>query len=321
MSKLLNATASLLTLAVFAVASPTVLAIPAGQIEGGDFYRVKNVTRNGAFADTIDADKCEVVQFKVRIHNPGPDPLTGVRVQATLPTAASTSHSSQVAVSATNANPTSRTDTAAVRLPAAYTISYEAGSTQLLDPNSAVIQNLPDGIVGNGVDVPGGVGVSLNQIRHVQFKAKVNCPEVPQAKFECKVLDVTKVDRTRFTFTARAHAENATIQSYTFTVRNSSGATVDTNTVNTSANSAVYNFNQSTPGTYTVSVIVKTDKGSTSVKDNCTKQIKVEAQPTTPVVQSQTTTLPDTGAGALLGVFAGASALGTAAHYAVRRYL
>src|SRR6476469_1674436 len=151
-------------LATLVILPATAFAATAGQIEGGNIYRVKNVTTGSAFADTVSADKCQVVQFKVQIHNPGPDPLTGVSVKATLPSTASTSHSSEVTVSADNANPTSRTDTAGVTLPAAYSIAYEAGSTQLLDPNNNVLQNLPDGIVGSGVSVPNGVGVSLAQI-------------------------------------------------------------------------------------------------------------------------------------------------------------
>jgi LPXTG-motif cell wall-anchored protein len=41
--------------------------------------------------------------------------------------------------------------------------------------------------------------------------------------------------------------------------------------------------------------------------------------PTTPKVESQTTTLPNTGAGGVIGLFAGATVLATAGHYLVRR--
>lgn len=166
------------TLAFAAVAmvsaSPVALAAPVGSIEG-NFYEVRNVTKNGAYGESATADKCETVKYSISIHNPGPDPLTNVKVQATLDTAPSTNHGSQATVSADNANPASRTDTTSVVLPAAYGMSYEAGSTRLLDPNGGVLQNLPDGIIGSGVTLPNGVGVSLGQIRFVQFQAKVNC--------------------------------------------------------------------------------------------------------------------------------------------------
>lgn len=179
MSKLRNTAAALLAMPVVMLSGATAFAATSGQIEGGDIYRVRNVTTNGSFSDTVNADKCQVVQFKVRIHNPGPDALTGVKVAATLDSAAVDSQSSKVTVSADNANPVSTSDTAGVKLPASYTIAYEAGSTQLLDPSNNVLQNLPDGVVSGGVTIPNGVGVSLGQIRFVQFKADINCPVTP----------------------------------------------------------------------------------------------------------------------------------------------
>lgn len=168
-----------LAVAVFAVpamiASTPVMAAAAGQIEGGDIYRAKNVTKGGAFTDPADATCGDTVQFRVRIHNPGPDALTGVTASATLNTAEGTSHSSNMTVSATNANPTSTSDSAGVKTDKSSTISYVAGSTQLLDANGAVMQNLADGIVGGSVNIPGGVGVSTEQKRFVQFDAKIDC--------------------------------------------------------------------------------------------------------------------------------------------------
>jgi uncharacterized repeat protein (TIGR01451 family) len=320
MLRLFKTASALLVVPVVALSSSAVLAAAAGQIEGGDIYRVRNVTENGSFADPVNADKCETVQFKVRIHNPGPDPLTGVTVKATLPSTASTSISSLVTVSAVNANPTSRTDTAGVKLPAAYTIGYKAGSTQLLDPNNAVLQNLPDGIVGSGVNVPNGVGVSLGQIRFVQFQANIGCPTPPpQVSFACKGADVKQIDRTHFDFTAYAEVQNATVNSYVFTVRDANGKVVDTKTVNTSALSAIYHFNQSTVGTYTITAVIHTNKGTTEV-GKCEAGVTVTSTPpVTPPQVLSTTTLPNTGPGDVVALFAGVSALGAAGHYVVSR--
>ena len=175
--KLLSTLVGVLTLPVFIFSQ--VSAVAAGQIEGGDIYRVKNVTKNIDFTDPVNATCGDTVQFKVRIHNPGPDALTGVRVSATMPTAAATSHSSRVTVSATNANPNSTTDTAGVTLDKAGKLAYVAGSTDLLDANNSKLSTLADGIVGNGVVLPNGVGVSTQQKRFVQFQARVECaPEV-----------------------------------------------------------------------------------------------------------------------------------------------
>lgn len=162
-----------------AVAFSQVAALAAGQIEGGDIYRVSN---GGEFTDPVSAACGNTVTFKVRIHNPGPDALTGVKVSATLPAAAATSHSSKVTVSADNANPTSVSDTAGVNLNTAGKLAYVAGSTELLDAHNAKLQTLADGIVGSSVAVPNGVGVSTEQKRFVQFKAKVECETPPAPK-------------------------------------------------------------------------------------------------------------------------------------------
>lgn len=177
MKKLLSVTLG--AVMVPAVAFSSVSALAAGQIEGGDIYRVKNVTKNVDFTDPASATCGDTVQFKVRIHNPGPDALTGVKVGATLPTAAATSHSSKVTVSATNANPSSTSDTAGVNLSAAGKLAYVAGSTELLDAHNSKLSTLADGIVGGTVDVTGGVGVSTEQKRFVQFQAKVVCETTP----------------------------------------------------------------------------------------------------------------------------------------------
>jgi uncharacterized repeat protein (TIGR01451 family) len=194
------------------IVSTPVMAAAAGQIEGGDIYRVKNVTKGGAFTDPADATCGDTVEFRVRIHNPGPDALTGVTASATLNTAEGTSHSSNMTVSATNANPTSTSDSAGVKTDKNSTISYVAGSTQLLDANGAVMQNLADGIVGGSVNIPGGVGVSTEQKRFVQFDAKIDCktidvcPNIPGNQAEIpagKVKDAQGncVDKTTVTVT------------------------------------------------------------------------------------------------------------------------
>jgi hypothetical protein len=119
-------------------------------------------------------------------------------------------------VSATNANPQSTSDTAGVQTDKASTISYVAGSTQLLDANGAVMQNLADGIVGGSVNIPGGVGVSTEQKRFVQFDATLDCEtttidvcpnipgdqtEVPAGKVQDK--DGNCVDKPTVTITEK----------------------------------------------------------------------------------------------------------------------
>lgn len=179
MSKLLKgAVATLAVVPVVALAAP-VRATVQSSIEGGDIYRVKNVTKNVDFTDPASADKCDVLEYKVRIHNGGPtEVLQNVTVQAAFQTAASTKNVSLITVRADNASPSNTSDNATVNLSSAQTLSYVNGSTQLLDADGKLIKTLPDGITKGGVSI-GNVGISLNEKRYVQFKEKVNCPKPP----------------------------------------------------------------------------------------------------------------------------------------------
>ena len=315
--------ATVLTVPAMLLVAVPVSAAGEGQIEGGDIYRVRNLTKNGAFTDPATADACDTVQYRVRIHNPGPGGLTNVNVKATLPGGVASSNISTLTVSAVNADPQSTSDTATVNLSSAQNLAYVSGSTQLLDANGSVMQSLADGILGGGITI-GNVGVSINEKRFVQFQAKINCPQPPaQSSFKCEELSVTKLSRTKFEFTATASATNAAISAYVFTAKDASGNVVNTQTVATSATSAKYVFEQSKAGAYTVSVVVKTDKGDAPV-NGCTRSVTVEAEPVTPTPPAApmppAKELPDTGAGAILGIFAGVSTLAGGAHYIVSRF-
>src|SRR5581483_9941351 len=138
---------------VLAFASPALASVQSS-IEGGDIYRVRNVTKGTDFTDPVSADACNVLQYKVRIHNPGPtDTLNNVTVSAAFGTAATTKNVSILTVRADNAAPSSTSDTATVNLSSSQTMSYVSGSTQLLDADGNFMQNLPDGITGNGVNI------------------------------------------------------------------------------------------------------------------------------------------------------------------------
>jgi uncharacterized repeat protein (TIGR01451 family) len=309
--------AAVAVLPVFAVTA-SAYAAGTGQIEQGDIYRVKDVTTNSAFADTITAACNDTVQFRVRIHNTGPNALTNVKVAATLNGASSTSHGSQVSLSAdNNLDNEVVTASAGVNTSNNTTASFVSGSTQLLNNSGSVLKNLPDGILSGGLNI-GSVGPLTTDTEVVQFQAKLTCETPPQVSFACTELDVTNIDRTHFDFTAKGSVQNATITGYTFTTKNANGNVIDTfNNTTSSTTSGVYHFNQET-GTYTVSVQLNTDHGNNS-NDNCVKQITVAAIPTTPTMPP-TTTLPNTGAGDVLGIFSGVSAFGAAGHYVTRRF-
>jgi len=167
-----------------------------------------------------------------------------------------------------------------------------------------------------GQNQQGLVTVRINVLRNP-------APVLPA--FACTGLSRSSIDNNRSTFTASSNGQAAgvNVSGYTFTVKDSTGRVVDTNTVSTSAQSAAYNFNQSNSGTYTVTAIANSDKGASAATTTCSQSVTV------PAVLSSTTTaaqpaaskaLPNTGAGDVLGIFTGTSALSAGAHYAIRRF-
>jgi len=185
MRKLSVLAASLVVVPVLTFASPAFATADSdsGQIEQGNIYRVRNVSTNpnGEFVDPATATCGNTVQFRVRIHNPGPDPITNVKVTATLPGNSATSHSSKVSITADHVGGQVVTDTAGVNLDKPGTLNYVSGSTELLDAHGSKLNNLADGITSGGAGVNiGTVGVSVEQKRFVQFQAKVNCPTPPE---------------------------------------------------------------------------------------------------------------------------------------------
>ncbi len=311
-SKLAAAVAALPVL-VFA---PIAHATGVGQIEQGDIYRVKDVTTNTAFADNISAACGDIVAFRVRIHNGGPDTITNVKVSATLNTASSTSHGSQVSLSAdNNLHNAVVTANAGVQTSNATTASYVSGSTQLLNYSitpggESVIKNLPDGILSGGINI-GSIGPLTTNTEEVQFQAKVNCPTPVHPQFSCTALDVVtspnrKVDATvRFTATG-----GASLNSVNFNWGDGSASTT------TSQTSANHTYNQD--GTFTIKSILTFNVGGGDkniATDTCTKTVSF----TTPQTPPTGGELPNTGPGSVVGLFAGVSAIAGAGHYFVAR--
>lgn len=302
------------------------------------FFGVADANATQYHNDLTVHDNQEL-SMRVYFHNNAASNLnlvaTNTRIQVKLPTNTnSTTQSAAAYIIADNAKPVAVADTVNINGANPFTLTYEPGTAQLWN-NVFRGQHLSDGIVGsngaligyNAIDgkVPGCSEFS----GWVTIKVRVHMQTPPvEHKFACSALDVVNVDRTRFDFTAHATTQNANVQSYVFTTENSGGNTVDTTTVNSNALSAVYHFNQSTPGTYTVSVVVHTDQGNTERSAVCTKQVTVKSppketppphKPTKPVVKGAKT-LPNTGPGEIAGLFAGASSLGAAAHYASRKF-
>jgi uncharacterized repeat protein (TIGR01451 family) len=206
MSKVLNIAAGLAVVPMLAFSTSALADANPGQIESGNIYRVRNLTTNGGFVTNGTATCGDTVQFRVRIHNAGPEALTNVKVAATLNGATGTTHGSQVTVSAdNNLHGATVTANAGVATDKAASISYVSGSTELLDYSATpggenVLRALPDGITASGVNI-GTVGPLTSDTEEVQFKAKLVCEttQVNQIKV-CKIAtkEIVTINENQF---------------------------------------------------------------------------------------------------------------------------
>jgi uncharacterized repeat protein (TIGR01451 family) len=179
-----------------------------GSIGGGNIVTSKNVTTNGTFADVTNATCGDTVKIRAYVHNPGPNSLTGLRAQATLPTGTATSFSVKMTISASNANPKSESDTTSIKSDKAANLNYVAGSAEYFDANGARLGSLSDSIVSNGADVPGGVDVSTLNARYVQLQAKLNCPEAPKNIQVCELATKNIITIDEKSLDAKKHSKD-----------------------------------------------------------------------------------------------------------------
>jgi len=251
-----------------------------GSIGGGNIVTSKNVTKNGTFADVTNATCSDVVKIRAYVHNPGPNDLTGVRAQAVLPTGQATSFSVKMTISAANANPKSESDTTSIKSDKTASMSYVAGSAEYFDANGARLGSLSDSIVTSGTDVPGGVGVSTMNARYVQFQAKLNCDTPPP-------VTITVCDLTT--------KQIVTIKESEFNTEKYSKDLADC----------------AQPGEITVCDL--TTKKIVNIKEDEFNSETYTKDLTLCVVTPVTppTSIPNTGAGSVLGIAAVVSALGT----------
>ncbi len=168
-----------LAVSVLALNGSSALAASAGQLAGGDNYVVKNVTKGGAYANSVDATCNEEVKFSMQLSNTQFGALNNVNLKATLP---STGGTSTATATTDLGGATGTTDTASVTLGANQTISYEAGSTVLYDGSGNVIKSLNDGITSGGVNLG---TIEGSTTKFVNFKAKVSCKEEPVCTVNC----------------------------------------------------------------------------------------------------------------------------------------
>lgn len=252
-------------------------------------------TASGGYQDKMTVQDGQKVVMRIYVHNNANPAAIGesaataknTKVQVLLPTSVKTANQASASISADNANPGTVSDTVDFVGANPFSLAFDRNSMVQVTyrPNGTgdyVTRSLPGAVFANDQTLNAAIGdwkgcFNYSALITVTVVVKMEHPKPPVVKFACTGLDAVQVSRSRYDFTASATAENATIQSYVFTAKNSSGNVVDTKTVTTSATSAKYAFDQSTPGTYTVNAVVNTDKGSTHPGD-CVKSVKVEKE-------------------------------------------
>lgn len=290
------------------------------------FLSGKLMSASGNVVDKINVNDNDVVIFRVYFHNNAGSDLnltaTNTRVKIFLPKIADSKQWATSFITADNSNPGAVTDTVDLDGPRPFLLEYIPGSAIMTNNVFTNGTPLSDNIVTNtgalvGYNAVDGRVPGCGQFSgFVTIKVKVKMqPEQVKPAFSCDALNLTvhpnrKVD-ANVAFTATG---GATLKDVTFDWGDGSTPQVTTGT------SASHTYNRD--GTFTVKATTTfnvdgTQKSTTS--DVCTKQVTFSTPPTPPTPTPTPTPpvgkLPDTGAGSIVGMFAGVSTLAGAIHY------
>lgn len=179
MKKLLSLAALMVVPALAMVFATPAFADSPGQLSNGeDNYKVRNVTKNGAYGKSTSATCNETVKYSITLANSDYGLLTDLVVKANLASGA-------ISASAKNAenNTTSVSGNVTVSV-AKGTLKYVSGSTVRVSKDKQYTK-LADGITTGGVNAGELNGSTYT---FVQFEAKVKCDETPK---EIEVCDLS----------------------------------------------------------------------------------------------------------------------------------
>ena len=142
-------------------------------VEGGDIYRVRNLTRGTDSSDSVVGGAGDTLAFGVRISDHGPcAPLQDVTVQLVFGATRRGRNVSSAIVRASNASPSSTSETATVVLPGVSTLTYVKGSAAVSTVYGEQKERLGNELVSRGVTI-GEVGLNLADTRIVTFEMQV----------------------------------------------------------------------------------------------------------------------------------------------------
>lgn len=344
MKKFLSVVALLAAVPVVGFVATAFADSPGSLAGGSDIYQVRNVTQNDTtYGSSVTAACNDVVKYSVKLSNTDYGQLTNVTVKASL--ADGTMNASATTAAG---GTTSTSGKVSVTVPSKASLSYLSGTTKLYTVDGTLIKTLADGVTSGGVNA-GDLKGSTREF--LQFEAKVKCETPPPATpvYSCDAfgLAVYNDDRmvtvNKFSYTAKDGAsyknvvvdwgDNSTAlittnpmgdsHQYaadgTYTVRATVHFTVNGKEVTDSGSCAQkVTFKTTTPppkeckpgipvGDTRCETPKKCQPGQTGIYPNC----HTPTPPTTPTTPTPPTVLPNTGAGAVAGLFAAATVAGT----------
>jgi LPXTG-motif cell wall-anchored protein len=183
------------------VGSTSAFADSPGQLSNGATnYKVRNVTQNGAYAQTATAVCNDVVKYSVILSNSDFGLLKDVTVKANLASGA-------INASAKNAADATTSVSGSAKVTTDGTLKYVPGSTVRIKSDGVTRTALSDGVTANGVNA-GDLNGSTQIF--VQYEAKVNCDKPPVVKnIEVCELDTKNVITIREDqFDSSKHSKN-----------------------------------------------------------------------------------------------------------------
>jgi hypothetical protein len=330
LTKIAQAGTGLVLLSTVAMNTGSAVAGVPGQIAGGNQnYTIANVTKGTGFANPQTADACDVLQYRLRLYNPGPSPLGDVKMEASINTMTPyTSANSTATVYTPDGQTKEVAFQAVVNISTAQTQAYQKGSTKLLDSAGNVIKSSANGTLADTITMGGG-GIDLGSLtdsttEYVEFNTVLGCPTPPPAPvYSCDAFNiVADVNRT------------VKISAFSTTAKNGASFTNavvtwgDTSSPLSSANIVGQTHQYAKDDTYTVTATAHfsvNGKDVTAGGPQCVKQVTFSSTkpptvtppttpPATPATPAAPTALVNTGPGSVMGLFAATTAIGAVAH-------
>jgi hypothetical protein len=285
------------------------------------FLSGKVTSAPGNVVDNIHVKDNDEVTLRVYFHNNAKSKLnlvaTNTRLSILLPKVADTRTWASSYLSADNATPKTVSDTVDFSGDEEFTLSYIPGSARIRTNalNDAQLSDsivTPDGAL-LGYDkldgkVPGCAGFS----GYVTIKVKVNMPTKEVPKYACDLLNLNVESGRK----VNANVEYSASGGATF--KNAKFNWGDGRSTTTTGTSASHTYGKD--GNYTVDAILTFNIGQTTQTASCSGKLSFSSKKPPVVTKvSKVTSLPNTGAGGAVGLFAGASALAGIGHYVISR--